>query len=150
MNPILSFLLMLTLSAASSCDSNFRHRERVTEAVLRVLHEQTAAWNRGDLEGFVQGYAESDSLRFASGGNVSYGWQGLLARYRKSYPNRAAMGTLAFTELDVDVLTPDAALVFGRWQLQRPHDAPWGYFTLIFRRTEEGWRIVHDHTSAAR
>jgi len=123
------------------------------EAVRQVLNRQQAAWNRGDLEGFMQGYWQSDSLRFASGGEVRYGWETTLRRYREDYPTRAAMGTLSFSEVDVRVLSERRALAFGRWRLKRTDDNPGGLFTLVFRRMRDkdgtrAWRIVHDHTSS--
>lgn len=118
------------------------------EAVLGVLEAQEQAWNRGDVEGFMEGYVRMDSLRFASGGRVQYGWQRTLEGYRRRYPDAAAMGTLTFDSLDVRLLGSDHALVFGHWQLRRTDDAPGGLFTLVFRHRPEGWRIVHDHTSS--
>jgi len=117
--------------------------------ILQVLQAQADAWNRGDLDAFMQTYAPTGDLRFASGDTVTYGWQPTLARYKQRYPNRAAMGTLAFSGLAVTELSPDAALVFGHWQLTRAGDAPRGLFTLLVRRTPAGWRIFADHTSAA-
>ena len=124
-------------------------------AIRSVLLEQVAAWNRGDIEGFMDGYLRSDSLRFASGNSVQRGWQTTLSRYRRSYPDREAMGTLAFSDLDVDVLSRDRAMVFGRWRLGDAPTDPQGLFTLIFAKVTAGqnepaWRIIHDHTSAAR
>lgn len=107
-----------------------------------------AGWNRGDLEAFMAPYHRSEELRFASGGTVSWGWQTVLDRYRKRYPDRNAMGKLTFSDLDVRVLSEDAALAFGRWTLDRAEDRPTGLFTLVLRRLPEGWRIVHDHTSS--
>ena len=117
--------------------------------MLNVLDAQVEAWNRGDIEGFMDGYLNSERLRFASGDQVHYGWQATLERYRNAYPNRAAMGTLAFEDLDVRVVGENRVLVFGRFKLVREADEPQGLFTLILERSQEGWRIVHDHTSAA-
>ena len=114
-----------------------------------VLRTQADAWTRGDIDAFMQTYAQVDDLRFASGGNVTYGWKATLARYQQRYPDRAAMGTLAFSELTVTELSPDAALLFGHWQLTRAHDTPHGLFTLLVRRTPAGWKIFADHTSSA-
>ena len=122
--------------------------ENAKTAVRAVLAAQVAAWNSGDLSGFMAGYAPSDTLRFASGGNERLGWQTTLDAYRRGYPNRTAMGTLAFDVRDVQLLSPDWALVFGAWRLERKDDRPHGLFTLLFRRTEAGWLIVHDHTSS--
>lgn len=117
--------------------------------ILQVLTIQADAWNRGDLDRFMQTYAEIPDLRFASGGTVTYGWKPTLERYKQRYPDRGAMGHLTFSELAVTALSPDAALVFGHWRLARAHDAPSGLFTLLVRRTPAGWRIFADHTSSA-
>ena len=119
------------------------------DQIRLILQTQADAWNRGDLDAFMQTYAPVDDLRFASGGSVTYGWKPTLARYKQRYPDRAAMGTLAFSELTVTELSPDVALIFGHWQLTRAHDAPHGLFTLLVRRTPAGWRIFADHTSSA-
>ena len=121
----------------------------VDRAVRSVLAAQARDWNAGDLPAFMQGYARTDTTRFASGGSVVRGWATVMERYQKHYTNRAAMGHLTFSELEVTVLAPDAAVVFGRWELVREKDKPGGLFTLLFRRTDGGWRIVADHTSAA-
>ena len=119
-------------------------------AVRAVLDVQVAAWNRGDVRGFMDGYARTDSLRFASGGAVRYGWQATLDGYLRGYPDRRTMGRLTFSDLRVTPLAPDAAVVFGRWGLERDTLLPAaaGLFTLVFRRTPAGWKIVHDHTSS--
>jgi ketosteroid isomerase-like protein len=117
--------------------------------ITALLAAQSAAWNRGDIDGFMAGYARTDTLRFASGGTVTLGWQATLDGYRRRYPDRTAMGTLAFSDLEITELAPDAALAFGRWKLTRAQDAPHGLFTLTLRRTAEGWRIIQDHTSSA-
>jgi len=116
--------------------------------VRAVLDAQVRAWNAGDLRGFMEGYARSDQTRFQSGGDVSLGWQTVFDRYQKRYGDRARMGILKFSEVEATTLAPDVALAFGRWRLERAQDAPSGLFTLLFRRTSSGWRIVHDHTSA--
>src|SRR5712692_4357171 len=119
------------------------------EAELRALLDaQVAAWNRGDVEGFMQGYWKSDGTIFVGSGGVLRGWQAVLDRYHRSYPDRAAMGRLEFSQLEITLLAPDAAVILGHWQLEREKDRPGGYFTLIARRMPEGWRIIHDHTSA--
>lgn len=122
--------------------------DEIKSEIETVLAQQVQGWNAGNLQRFMAGYHRSDSVRFVSGGSVTYGWQNMVDRYFRRYPDRAAMGTLTFSELDIRVLANDAAVVFGKWQLQRKDDAPWGYFTLLFRKMEAGWRIVHDHTSS--
>jgi beta-aspartyl-peptidase (threonine type) len=123
--------------------------EAPAAAVRRVLDEQVAAWNRGDLEGFMAGYWPSPELSFYSGSTKTRGWQATLERYRKRYQSGGQeMGRLRFAEIEVDVLGAEHALVRGRWQLERKKDKPGGLFTLLFKRLPEGWRIVHDHTSS--
>ena len=124
-------------------------REREDAAIRSALMAQADAWSRGDLVGFMAGYARGDEVRFASGGQVTSGWLATLESYERRYPDTAAMGVLTFSELDVDLLAPDAAVVFGRWRLLREGDAPSGLFTLVMRKIGDGWVIVHDHTSAA-
>ena len=118
------------------------------DAIRQVLAEQQAAWNSGDIPGFMDGYVQDGSLRFASGGSVNRGWQATLDRYLARYPDRAAMGELTFSELEVDVLDEDDALVFGRWRLQREADAPGGLFTLHMVKRGGEWRVQSDHTSS--
>ena len=118
------------------------------EAEIRaVLAAQTAAWNRGDIDGFMGGYARSGATEFISGDRLTRGWQTVRDRYKKKYDSREKMGTLTFSELKITRLGSDAALVIGRWKLVRKGDKPHGRFTLLFRRTPAGWRIAHDHTS---
>jgi ketosteroid isomerase-like protein len=117
-------------------------------AILALLNEQQTAWNRGDVDGFMKGYWNSPELTFAGSSGITRGWQPVLVRYRKSYPDRQAMGHLDFSELEVRPLAKDASLVLGRWHLQRSSDELGGIFTLVFQRFPEGWRIIHDHTSS--
>jgi len=117
-------------------------------AVLDVLDAQVEAWNAGDIEGFMTGYLPSEKLRFASGNEVHRGWNRTLERYQRRYPDRAAMGSLAFEDLEVRVLSEDAALVFGRFRLTREADEPTGLFTLLVERPDDRWLIVADHTSS--
>ena len=106
-----------------------------------------AAWNRGDIDGFMDGYWRSEKLTFISGTDVTRGWQPTLDRYKKSYDSRAKMGVLKFSDLELTVISKDAAVVLGSWALTREKDNPKGKFTLTFRKFKEGWRIVMDHTS---
>ena len=139
--------LVLLLSAAAGAQGQ---RDAKAEAAIRaVLDAQAAAWNRGDIEGFMDGYARSDSTVFVSGDSVTRGWQTVLDRYKKSYDTREKMGTLEFSDLEIKVLGKDVGVAHGRWQLTRAKDVPHGRFTLIFRRTGKNWRIIHDHTSSA-
>lgn len=124
-------------------------------AIVALLDQQAGAWNRGDLDAFMDGYWRSPELVFTSGGRVQRGHAAIAQRYREAYPDRAAMGRLGFDALEVRLLRPDAAWALGRWTLdrRRPDGAPetlGGIFTLVLYRFGDRWRIVHDHTSLAR
>ncbi len=122
---------------------------KIVSDVRAVIDEQAAAWNRGEIEGFMDGYARSPETTFVSDDTIVRGWQTVLDRYKKAYDTRAKMGTLAFTELEITPLGGDTAVALGHWRLTREGDAPRGRFTLILRRTSKGWYIIHDHTSSA-
>jgi uncharacterized protein (TIGR02246 family) len=118
--------------------------------IQSVLSAQQDAWNRGDIDAFMKGYAQSAPTVFVSEDEVRRGWETVRDRYRIKYSDRAKMGALSFSDTEVTMLSPDAAVVLGRWRLKRANDEPHGRFTLVFKRLPEGWRIVHDHTSAAK
>ncbi len=141
----LGFLLAVASAGASSASP-----AEVTGAVRAVLDAQVEAWNRGDLEGFMAGYWRSPDLVFQSGATVTKGWDDTLARYRKRYQSEGReMGRLRFDGIEVIPLGEDAALARGAWRLaMRDGQEPHGLFTLLLRRIDGAWRIVHDHTSS--
>ena len=144
----LSLTATVSLNAYSQQQSKANSRDAKAIAAIRaVLDAQVAAWNRGDIEGFMDGYWRSPETVFVSGDTVTHGWQTVLDRYKKGYSTREKMGTLTFSDLEIKLISKDAAIATGRWQLARTGDTPHGRFTLIFRKTSQGWRIVHDHTS---
>jgi len=125
-----------------------QNRSARPEAEIRaVLEAQVTAWNRDDIDAFMQGYWKSDKTEFVGSNGILRGWQAVLDRYRKAYPDSRAMGTLTFSSLEITLLSPTAALVLGEWKLDREADHPGGVFTLVFRKFPEGWRIINDHTS---
>lgn len=137
---IVSTVLIASLSCAWAANAE--------SEIRAVLDAQVEAWNRGDLNAFMRGYWKSDKTEFVGSSGVQRGWQAVLDRYRKGYPDKRAMGTLTFSNLEISRLGPEAALVLGEWRLQREADHPGGVFTLVFRKFPEGWRIIHDHTSS--
>ncbi len=146
----MKYLVIILAFVVSSCSQQVSDPSTSKKEVLAVLIQQQDFWNQGNIKGYMKGYFKSDSLRFASGDHVSYGWQTTLERYLKGYPDKKTMGILLFSDVDIKLLSNNTALVFGRWELQREQDHPHGLFTLIFKKTGCGWRIIHDHTSAAR
>lgn len=146
MRSLYPLILILVISASVLAQSRSQ-KTKIAADIQTVLSDQAAAWNRGDLEGFMAGYWNSPKLVFVSGANVTRGWQPTLDRYKKGYDSREKMGTLSYGDLEIDVLSKDAAVVLGSWSLARAKDNPHGKFTLIFRKFKEGWRIAMDHTS---
>jgi len=140
----LFILIAAVVPAAAQSDEQ---KAQIEIEVLAVMARQSTAWNRGDVAGFMTGYWNSPDLVFASGDQITRGWQPTLDRYKKSYDTKAKMGELTFADIEVNVLTKDLAVVLGSWSLKRAADNPKGKFTLIFRRLKEGWRVIHDHTS---
>lgn len=138
MKYLLLFLLLVPYFSLKAQDSM---------QILAVLDAQQNAWNSGDLNAFMSGYAQSDSLLFVGKSGPTYGWQQTLDNYKKNYPDKSAMGTLSFSIKKVQLLSKDTALVLGGWHLQREKDEPQGYFTLIFKKFKSGWKIIVDHTS---
>lgn len=147
---LLSIFLVMLLTSVGTSGLPQKISDTKTEAAIRaVLDAQAAAWNRGDVEGYMDGYDRSPNTEFVGGDSITRGWQQVLERYKKKYDSREKMGALTFSDLEIQVLSKDAALVLGRWRLKRANDEPHGTFTLLFRKTKAGWRIVHDHSSSA-
>jgi len=145
-------LLMVTVCAltpAAACADEPKGRQADRSAIRAVLTTQQEAWNRGDIDAFLKGYWHSPDLTFSGSNGIFRGWDAVMARYKKNYPGRSAMGTLDFSNLEFRFLAPDAVLVLGHWHLKREKDEIGGVFTLVFQRFPEGWRIIHDHTSAS-
>jgi uncharacterized protein (TIGR02246 family) len=124
-------------------------QSRDSAAIEQVLHDQEAAWNRGDVDAFMRGYKDSPDTTFI-GKTISRGYQPILERYKKGYATRAAMGTLDFSDITVRMLGNDHAVVTGRYHLTRTADGGGdasGIFSLVFEREADGWKIILDHTS---
>jgi uncharacterized protein (TIGR02246 family) len=139
---------MLLLGACSTNESAKGDNDAI-EAVRAVIETQQAAWNRGDIAGFMDGYDRSENTTFVSGDEVTHGWQTVLERYKRRYTSPELMGKLTFSDLDIQRLGTGHVIAGGRWRLTRQNDEPHGRFTLIFRQTDNGWRIIHDTTTSA-
>jgi len=138
---------LLALSLLSGCRHHLQDADR--RALAALLDRQQQAWNRGDLAGYMEGYARTPELVFTSGGKIRRGWAETLAAYRKRYGgDRAGMGRLTLEVLGVQAVGGDGAVVLGRWRLTETPQAGGGVFSVVAERRPEGWRIVHDHTSA--
>ena len=142
-------LLGLLALAVQARKPNAAPDERASDhaAITKILEAQQKNWNQGNVDAFLVGYWHSPDLTFSGSGGIARGWDGVLARYKKNYPDRAAMGQLDFSGLEFHFLGKDAALVLGHWHLTRARGDIGGVFSLVWQRFPEGWRIIHDHTS---
>lgn len=124
-----------------------QNNDAETKQIADVLYKQAAAWNNGNIEEYMHGYWNNDSLLFIGSKGPVYGYKPTLERYKKSYPDKEAMGELSFSDLTFKRLSHEYYFVTGRWSLQRDKDNPNGYFTLLFRLMNGKWQIVADHSS---
>ena len=145
MRPLTFSVIIVSLGAFLATSISTHGADR--NPIRVVLDDQVAAWNRGDIDGFMQAYARSPNTTFVSGDEVTRGWQTVRNRYAKKYDSREKMGTLTFSEVEITFPGDDVAVALGSWSLQRKNDRPHGKFTLLFRHFPQGWRIVLDHTS---
>jgi len=144
---LLASLVGTCLVTASGRTAAGKMKETDRAGIMAVLTTQQNDWNKGDIRGFMAGYWNSSELTFAGTRGFTRGWQPVMERYEKNYADKVAMGTLDFSELEIRQLGPDAALVLGKWHLQRQTGDVGGIFTLVFQKFPEGWRIIHDHTT---
>ncbi len=142
---LLGFLASVVETPKLSAASEEHASDRA--AITKILDVQQNNWNQGSVDAFLEGYWHSPDLTFSGSGGIARGWDGVLARYKKNYPDRAAMGQLDFSGLEFHFLGTDAALVLGHWHLARAQGDIGGVFSLVWQRLPEGWRIIHDHTS---
>ncbi len=141
MRTILLIKLLLLLSHSIFAQNNDK------SDILSVLENQRIAWNNGNLQQYMMGYWQSDSLLFVGKRGPQYGWQKTFDNYKKSYPDKSAMGKLTFNILKVDVYTSDYAFVLGEWILDREKDQPRGFFTLQMKKINGQWKVIADHSS---
>lgn len=134
---ILSFFLIIV-----TCRAQDNRRQ-----ILNLLEEQRQAWNQGNLEAYMQGYWQSDSLLFVGKSGPRYGWKNTLDNYKRGYPDKETMGTLTFDIKEVRMIGPDYAFVLGAWHLKRQKDEPAGFFTLLLRKIKGHWKVIADHSS---
>ncbi len=134
---------LMCISLSSLAQSN---TDRKT--ILALLERQTNDWNTGNIDAFMEGYWKSDSLAFVGAKGPTYGWQNTLDNYKKRYPDRATMGTLKFDILRLQFIGKGVAMLIGKWHLTRPEKGDvGGHYTLVFRKIDNKWVIISDHTS---
>lgn len=115
--------------------------------IEKIMHEQEFAWNNGDIDRFMASYWQDDSLEFIGKSGITYGWKNTLDNYKKNYPDKATMGKLSFSIISVEQLSETACFVIGKWSLEREKGNIGGHFTLLWKKIDEKWVIVTDHTS---
>lgn len=141
---LISGLVLLSLLSCSTLHQAQAPSERST--IRQVMSAQENAWNRGDLEGFMQGYWKSDKLKFIGRNGIRYGWDNTLKAYKKGYPDRATMGKLHFEIESLEPLGKNSYYMVGQYKLLRSHDQPSGYFTLVWKKIDGHWKIISDMT----
>ena len=144
---ILSALVLGLLFGGNANGQQESSPANLQKVLVEILERQAAAWNDGDLERFMDAYWKSEELTFCSGGNITRGWKATLERYRHRYGDKEKMGQLKFAELEVMPLGTDAALMLGEWQLTAKGQNFGGNFSLVWRKIDDHWKIIHDHTS---
>lgn len=139
--------LACTLLLFSCSGSRKAASPSVDSEIRRVMNEQEKAWNEGNLDGFMQGYMNSEKLRFIGKSGLNHGWQKTLDNYKKSYPDKAAMGKLTFDIISIEQIGKRNAFVIGKWRLDREKDVLEGHYTLLWEKIAGEWKIVADHSS---
>lgn len=137
-----TLFISISIFCMISC-SNTTNEE---EAIIKVMKQQEKDWSDGNIDGFMKGYWQSDSLMFIGKNGIKYGWKTTLDNYKTSYPDKAAMGKLEFEVLKLEV-NNESAYMLGTWSLIRESDNPNGHFTLYWKKIDENWVITIDHTS---
>jgi ketosteroid isomerase-like protein len=141
MRNLLCFFLLFFLTL------NTRAQSADEQTIRKVLGDQTIAWNNGNIEEFMKGYWNNDSLMFIGKSGVTYGYQNTLMNYKKSYNGADAMGTLSFDLIKVQRLSPEFYFIVGKWHLKRKIGDVGGHYSLLFRKVNGAWLIVADHSS---
>jgi len=145
-------VLMLSILFASCASKDNKPTARLdkkkeADQIHSLMSKQESAWNNADLDGFMFCYWKSDSLKFIGKRGITYGWQATLENYKKSYATPDEMGKLKFTNLTTDILSDSSAFVIGKWQLLRTADTLSGHYTLLWKKINQHWVIIADHSS---
>lgn len=139
-----NYILILILLLFSCNNSNFNMD---VTAIKSVMDKQAECWSKGDIEGYMKGYWESDSLRFLGRSGLTKSWKSTINNYKKSYPNPSAMGMLKFTHISFEPLGDKKMFVVGKWALYREKDTLSGYYSLVWEKFDDGWKVIFDHTN---
>ena len=136
---LLLFLILISFSSWS--------QSKDEKAIRDLMSRQSSAWNKGELDNFMKGYWENDSLMFVGKSGVTYGYKATLENYKKGYPDKTAMGELSFTLIKIDKISREYIFVVGKWHLKRTIGDLQGHFNLLFQKINNAWVIIVDHSS---
>jgi len=139
-------ILFLTMITVCGQTSNNSWQQIAEKEILKVMDNQCTAWNKGSIEGYMEGYWKSDSLRFIGKSGITYGWKATLERYKKSYPNKEEMGILTFKVISLELMNEITAFMIGKWDLDRKEKIG-GHYIQIWKKINGKWLITVDHTS---
>lgn len=140
------YLLVLAITMITNITFS-QTENKMRSTIEKIMHEQELAWNKGDIDGFMLSYWNNDSLKFIGKNGIQYGWKNTLENYKKSYPDKATMGELTFSIISVEQLSDTSCYVIGKWNLKREKGDVGGYYTLLWKKINNKWVIVTDHTS---
>jgi ketosteroid isomerase-like protein len=143
MKTYLPFLIFLYLFYG--CSENSFEKDKI--AIKKIMDQQSQCWSNGDIDGFMNGYWKSDSLRFLGRKGLTKGWQATLDNYKKSYPDKQTMGKLKFTHISFEPLNNTQMFVVGKWSLEREKDTLRGYYSILWRKFDGQWKVIFDHSS---
>ncbi len=149
MKKVYTLIIAFFLLAGCAHDHPVQHLPsgEISNQIQALMNEQESSWNSGDIDGFMKHYWQNDSLKFVGKRGLTYGWQQTLDNYKKGYPDAAAMGNLKFNNIAVDVLSDSSAFVIGKWTLFRVSDTISGHYTLLWKKLNNNWVIITDHSS---
>jgi hypothetical protein len=143
---IITFIISIIVTSCKP--SANQSLEEIKTEITKVMDAQETSWNEGNMEEYMQGYWKSDSLRFLSNNRLTFGWEQQLANYKKGYPDQSTMGKLKFEIISIEKLGDEAALVIGTYNLERLEiEDAFGYYSLIWKKKNNRWLIVFDHSS---
>lgn len=144
---ILTAFLVATFYLTSFGEIKISKKEKLK--IESLLAKQVEAWNEGNLEKFMETYRNSEKLSFVGSRGPTFGWQQTLDNYKTGYPDKAAMGKLKFTILDISKIDKKTIYVIGKFELTREIGDLSGYYTLVIQEFGKEWLIVSDHLSSA-
>ena len=142
-------IISLVLFFSSSVFAQVALNPKAEKALIKIMKAQEFYWNKGDIQGFMEGYWNNTELVFVGKNGSTYGYQNTLENYKKGYPDKASMGQLHFDILHTQQWDKNTLQLIGKYTLTRENDQPTGYFTLLFRKIDSVWKIVSDHSSSS-